>query len=224
MVARTSSAARTTRRLLGCGMVAGPLFVGAFLVEGALRPEYDPLRHPVSSLSLGPGGWTQRLNFLVTGGLYVAGAIGLWRARHQPGLATRAGPILLSTIGLGLMGAGVFASDPINGFPPGTPDAPVSTTVGRLHDLFSSPVFLCLPAAAIVYARAAARAGDRPWVLGSVGVAVAQFGTFVAAGFGFSQHPALINVGGAFQRASLIVGFGWLSGLCARAWRGSRDT
>ena len=35
--------------LLVCGMVAGPLFFAIFLTAGAVRPDYDPLRHPVSS-------------------------------------------------------------------------------------------------------------------------------------------------------------------------------
>jgi len=45
--------------VLGCGVIAGPLFVGTFLVEGATRAHYNPLRHPVSSLALGEYGWTQ---------------------------------------------------------------------------------------------------------------------------------------------------------------------
>jgi hypothetical protein len=36
-----------------------------------------PLRHPVSSLSLGPGGRVQVTSFAVTGLLYLAGAAGL---------------------------------------------------------------------------------------------------------------------------------------------------
>ena len=148
---------RTRTGLLRCGVVAGPLFSSVFLVEGAVRSDYHPLRHPISSLSLGPTGWTQRANFLLTGGLYVAGAVGLWRSRTQPGLDTRAGPILLGTVGIGLIGAGVFRCDPINGYPPGTADKSARTPAGHLHDGFSLPVFLCLPAAAVIYAHAASR-------------------------------------------------------------------
>ena len=56
-----------TRRLLRCGLAAGPVFVTAYLVEGAARDGYRPLRHPVSSLALGPGGWAQAANFAITG-------------------------------------------------------------------------------------------------------------------------------------------------------------
>jgi hypothetical protein len=55
-----------TRRLLQSGLVAGPLFVGTFLVEGLTWDGYQPMRHPVSSLALGQHGWLQVANFAVT--------------------------------------------------------------------------------------------------------------------------------------------------------------
>ncbi len=48
--------------------------------EGAVRDGYRPLRHPVSSLALGPRGWIQAGNFAVAGTLFLAGAAGLARA------------------------------------------------------------------------------------------------------------------------------------------------
>jgi Protein of unknown function (DUF998) len=53
-------------------VISGPLFVATFLVEGAARANYDALRHPVSSLELGPSGWMQSANFLVAGLLTLA--------------------------------------------------------------------------------------------------------------------------------------------------------
>jgi ATP-dependent Clp protease ATP-binding subunit ClpA len=48
---------RVKRKMfLACGAIAGPLFVLVFLVEGATRTRYDPLRRPVSSLALGDWG------------------------------------------------------------------------------------------------------------------------------------------------------------------------
>ena len=70
----TASAQRWTRGLLSCGLAAGPLFVTAFLIQGATREGYRPSRHPVSSLALGPRGWVQAANFAVTGTLVLAGA------------------------------------------------------------------------------------------------------------------------------------------------------
>jgi hypothetical membrane protein len=72
------------RPLFVCGVVAGPLFVLVFLIEGAMTPDYDPLRHPVSSLALGPFGWTQTLNFIFVGILTLAFAVGLVRLARCP--------------------------------------------------------------------------------------------------------------------------------------------
>lgn len=90
-------------RLLLAGVAAPIVFVGSFLVQGAVRPGYDPLRHPVSALSLGPGGWVQMLTFWVTGALIIAFALGLRAAG-----VGRATPILIAIVGLGLIGAGPF--------------------------------------------------------------------------------------------------------------------
>ena len=72
----TASAQRWTRGLLSCGLAAGPLFVTAFLIQGATREGYRPSRHPVSSLALGPRGWVQAANFAVTGTLVIQTANG----------------------------------------------------------------------------------------------------------------------------------------------------
>jgi hypothetical protein len=53
---------RRSTALLWGGLLAGPAFVVVYTVEGARRPGYDELRHPVSSLALGPRGW---VNFAV---------------------------------------------------------------------------------------------------------------------------------------------------------------
>src|ERR1700761_2663654 len=82
-VATVSGPEPARRGLLHCGAAAGPLFVSVFLIEGARRPGYKPLRHPVSSLSLGPRGWVQVANFATTGMLYIAGAAGLARSPGQ---------------------------------------------------------------------------------------------------------------------------------------------
>jgi hypothetical protein len=43
--------------------------------------------------------------------------------------------------------------------------------------------------------------------------------TMALAGAGFGQSPRLINLGGLFQRASIITGFAWLTALSAHALR-----
>ena len=129
-----------TRRLLRCGVAAGPVFAAVFLAEGAARDGYRPLRHPVSSLALGPRGWIQAGNFALAGTLFLAAAAGLARAGDPA--ASRAAPALIGAAGAGLIGAAVFTTDPVSGYPPGTPDALTRPTrTGIAHNLAAVPVF-----------------------------------------------------------------------------------
>src|SRR5919107_4145856 len=82
------------KALLACGAIAGPLFVIAFLFEGATRANYDSLRHPVSSLALGDYGWVQSASFVVAGLLTLAFFVGLRRALEQ-GKGSTWGPLLV---------------------------------------------------------------------------------------------------------------------------------
>jgi Protein of unknown function (DUF998) len=208
--------ARRTAAFLRCGVAAGPLFVGTFLVDGATRPDYDPLRHPVSSLALGPHGWTQTANFAIAGVLYLGFAAGLRRGPRAVA-ATRVGPLLIGAAAVGLLGSATFTTDPVSGYPPGTPDAAVaSTPAGALHDLFSVPIFLGLPVAALAFARGAWKRRDRRWAACSASSGLAMLATFVLAGAAFNQVPGLVDIGGLLQRASIVTGFGWLTALAVR--------
>ena len=105
-----------TSALLGCGAVAGPIFLGTASTEGAIRPEYHPMRHPVSSLALGPRGGIQTANFAVTGMLMLAGALGLSRAAADTA-RPRSGSAFLAAAGVGLLGSAAFVTDPVSGYP-----------------------------------------------------------------------------------------------------------
>jgi hypothetical protein len=200
-----------TSRLLAGGAIAGPLFVATFLVEGATRANYNPLRHPVSSLALGESGWTQVANFLVTGLLTLAFAVGAGRALRRVGGSTW-GPLLVGVCAVGFLGAGIFATDPLSGYPPGTPDRQLQYSVsGALHQLFSTFYFVGLPAASIVFVRHFARSGERGWAIYSALAAVAFVVAFVLAAIGFAQTAGFVNYGGLFQRLTLIVGEAWLT-------------
>src|ERR1700685_1407029 len=136
-----------TRGLLRCGVVAGPVFVAVFLIEGAARDGYHPLRHPVSSLALGSRGWIQTGNFAVAGTLFLAGAAGLARA-GDPAAGSRGATPLIGAAGAGLLGSAVFTTDPVSGYPPGTPDAPTQPSqAGAAHNLAAVPVVFGPPAA-----------------------------------------------------------------------------
>jgi hypothetical protein len=71
----------------------------------------------LSELSLGPRGFVQILNFFVFGVSQLLFARGI-AAEFPAGKASRAGPILLAAVGMGMIFGGVFVMDPI-----GTPMA-----------------------------------------------------------------------------------------------------
>jgi hypothetical protein len=209
--------ARWIRGLLYCGLAAGPVFVTVFLIEGADREGYRPSRHPVSSLALGPRGWVQAANFAVTGTLFLAGAAGLWRAGDRT-VSARMEQALIGAAGAGLIGAAVFATDPVCGYPPGTPDALTQPSrTGVIHNLAAVPVFLGLPAAAFTCSWQSVRTGHRGFGLYCAATATTMLAMMALAGAGFNQSPRLVNLAGLFQRASIVTGFGWLTALSGRA-------
>jgi hypothetical protein len=69
-----------TRSLLGAGMLAGPLYLIVGYAQALTRAGFDFRRHPLSILSNGELGWIQVANFLVSGALVIAGAVGVRRA------------------------------------------------------------------------------------------------------------------------------------------------
>ena len=207
-----------TRGLLRCGVIAGPAFVAVFLAEGAVRDGYQPLRHPVSSLALGSRGWIQAANFAVAGTLVLAGAAGLARA-GDPAACCWAAPILIGAAGAGLIGSAAFTTDPVSGYPPGTPDLPAEPSrAGAAHNLSRHPESssACPPprspaaggpgGAGSAGSRCTARAPPSPcWALWRWPARAS------------ASHPGWLLSGGLFQRAAIISGFAWLSALSARA-------
>jgi hypothetical protein len=181
------------------------------LVQGVNRLDYNPLRHPVSSLSIGESGWMQSANFIITGILLLVFTLGLHLAM-RPSRAALLGPALIGMVGLGLIGAGLFTADPVNGYPPGTPLVPQLRSLrGGLHDLFGIPVFMGLPLACLVFSRRFAIHGDRGWAIYSLLAGVGMLLTFILAGMGFNQVTGFVTVAGVYQRLSIILGFTWIA-------------
>jgi hypothetical protein len=196
---------------LMCGAIASPLFIITFLIEGVTRAHYNPLRHPVSSLSIGDLGWIQRANFIILGLLLLSFAMGLWRIFRKPGGSTW-GPLLVGFVAVGFIGAGIFTTDPLSGYPPGTPLLPLErTTPGILHDIFSTLVFLGLPAACFVFARQFFKSHKRGWGIYSIASGVGMYTAFYFAAKGFQQAEGFVELGGLYQRLSLIIGLAWLT-------------
>ena len=166
-------------RKLGCGVIAGPLFVGVFTVLGSRRAGYDWRRHAVSSLAVGREGARQRSNFMIVGGLYCVAARGLARSPSRV-VGPAVVPALVFAAGVGLIGSGLFVTDPVAGFPPerapaGGFDAVAQvapTRSGQLHNLCAIPIFVGLPVAALVAAGSAVRRREYRWATYCAGSAI----------------------------------------------------
>jgi hypothetical protein len=197
-------------RLLLCGVIGPLFFISVFLIAGATRPDYSPLRHPISSLAYGGWGWMQSINFVISGLLLFAFAIGL-RRMLRPLRGSVWGPLLIGLAGIGFIGAGFFVADPLNGYPPGTPLIPTERTVhGLLHDLFGIPVFLGLPIAGFVFRRQFARMRERRWATYSALNGLAMLTAFMLTSMGFNQVPGFADFAGLFQRLTITLGLSWI--------------
>ncbi|MEU4800881.1 DUF998 domain-containing protein [Actinosynnema sp. NPDC023587] len=151
---RTGSRTGVTGLLLGCGALAGPLYLVTGFAQAFTRDGFDLARHPFSFLSLGEGGWVQIANFVLTGLLFLAMAFGVRRALAGQRGGT-GGPVLLGIFAIGMVGGGVFVADPAFGFPVGAPDGPpeVLSWHGTLHGVAFFAAFPALVAACFVFAR-----------------------------------------------------------------------
>jgi hypothetical protein len=207
------------RLLLACGALGPLLFIVVFLIEGATRPDYNAYRYPVSSLSIGAYGWIQAANFLLVGAALIAGAIGMRRVLK----GSHGGvwvPLLIGVAGVGLLGAGVFTTDPIYGYPPNAPLVLAQYTVhGHLHDAVSALVFLGIPAACFVFTRRFVGTGERGWAVYSLLTGLGMLVFFVLAAVGFEQNAVLVSVAGVVQRLSIAIGFTWIAVLAIRLLR-----
>jgi hypothetical membrane protein len=208
----TDTATTTTRALLACGVVAGPLYIVVVLIQALTREGFDLTRHPASLLSNGDLGWVQIATFVVSGLLTIACAVGMWRVLH-PGMGGTWGPMLVGAYGAGLIAAGVFVADPADGFPPGIPAAPPDTVSwhGAVHFVVAGIAFLALIAACLVFARRFAGLGQRGWAAYCVATGVIFLAAFAGIASG-SGAPAL-NM--AFAVA-VVLGWTWVSVMAAR--------
>ena len=206
---------RTKLGLL-CGTIACPLFLMVVLIEGAIRPNYSSLLYPLSSLSIGDHGWIQTLNFILTGILLFVFSFGLKQHCNNINEKFR-GPLLIRYVGFGLIGAGIFVTDPIFGYP--SNEALILrqfTFHGRLHDVFSMFVFVCLPWACFVFRKYFITLENKVWANYSSFTAYAMIGAFIIASMGFKQVPGFVNYAGLFQRLCIGLGWTWMTLLSIR--------
>ncbi|GHO71342.1 hypothetical protein KSC_102340 [Ktedonobacter sp. SOSP1-52] len=177
-----NSATQLTKMLLVCGVVAGPLFTVVGLIQAFTRPGFDITRHALSLLENGDLGWIEITAFLLSGLLFIAGAIGMRQVMRGSRGGTW-GPILIGAVGAGLIGAGCFTADPGLGFPPGTPVSGMSWH-GLLHLIISSLSFLALVAGCFVFARRFLAQRQPGWVTYTLVSGVIAFVAFAVLASG----------------------------------------
>ncbi len=211
---RSASSASTTRSLLTCAVVASPLWAVVSLTQAATREGFDITRHPLSALSNGSLGWLQITAFLLAGALLAIGATGLRRAlRGTPG-GTWA-PRLVRIAGIGMIAAGAFVMDPIDGFPVGAPSAEAATLTWHSYAHFAagSVTFTSLIAACYVLGRHFGRGGNSRYAIAS-----RTAGTALLIGNGWAMG------GGRAGTLTLAVGavtaMLWISAVAYRTRRG----
>lgn len=202
------------RSLLRYGVVAGPLYLGVGLMQALVRDGFDLMRHPLSLLANGPGGWIQTANFVVSGVMVVAAAVGL-RRELAPG--SRLASWFLGGFGAGMLVAAVFPADPVDGFPPGTPEGfPTSiSTPGLIHFIAGALGFVSLAVSCILAGRAMSRRGDPFYARFSVLCGVVVL-------LGFFGGPVL-GGGTLGIWLGVVVGWVWLAALSLRLMRSEPD-
>ena len=199
--------AALTRVLLICGAIAGPFYLAVGLTQAFLRDGFDFGRHPLSVLANGPGGWIQTANFVLTGLMVIAAAVGLGRV---PGRRSRGLTFFLSAFGLAMIVAAVFPADPLDGFPPGTPKGPPETisTTGLIHFAAGGLGFLSLGISCFFAAWAMWRRR-----VSSLALLSLLSGLAVLIGF-FGGIMSPIGIRGIWF--AVVVGWAWLAVLSLR--------
>jgi Protein of unknown function (DUF998) len=169
----TNNSSQINSNLLNAGIVAGPFFVVVALLQAFTREGFDLVRHPASLLSLGDWGWIQIANFVLTGFLFIALALGLRRVLTW-GIGSRWVSRLFIVVGVAMIGGGVFLADPGLGFPPGAPQGVPDEMSWHAAVHGFAPIFgfLALIAALFILARRFGSQGERPlmWVTIIVGL------------------------------------------------------
>ncbi len=191
------------------GMGAASVFVSTFTIEGWLRAGYRPVGEYVSALSLGPRGWVQIASFLVTGVLLLVFAARL-RVEAREGRLSRAAPVAVGVVGLGVLLSGPFVMDPM-----GTPRSAM-TMHGVAHQILGAIVFSMMPVTCFVFLRRARTVGAwhrmRAWTVAAGTVIVGAILALKLAQLGLppNQPNALTPWIGLVQRTALVPFFMWL--------------
>ena len=202
-----------TRYMLGAGVIVGPFYLAVGVIQALVRDGFDLARHPLSVLANGPGGWIQTANFVLSGVMVLAAAVGF---RRVLGPKARALSWFLGIFGASMLAAAVFPADPVDGFPIGTPEGfPTSiSTAGLVHFIAGALGFTSLGVSCFFAARAMSRRNVRSLarlsLFSGLAILLGFFGGFALAG---------ILPGTAGIWFAVVVGWAWLTVMSLHLYR-----
>ncbi len=203
-----------TRSLLGWGVVAGPFYVVVSLAQAVTREGFELTRHQWSLLENGDLGWLQVTNFVLTGLMLLAFAVGLRRALAGERRG-RSASVLTGVFGACLVAAGVLRADPALGFPVGTPEGVGSVTAHGIGHFAAAGVgFVSIGAACFVLARRFSREGGRGLAVFSRITGVVFLGGFLCVASGAGSVAANLLFTGA-----VVLVFAWISVVAVHLYR-----
>lgn len=205
---------RITKSLLGYGVIVGPIYVVVAAAQMFTRDGYDPTRHAVSQLSNGDLGWIQIANFLVTGAMTIAAAVGVRRALG-PGTQSAWASGLLGAYGFGVFCAGIFRADPSDGFPPGTPPGMGEVSWhGLTHFAVAGLGFFCLVGACMVMGSRFARTNEAGWAWYSRITGIVFALSFIALSLSSGVAAAVVVF-----TAAVVAAWAWLAAVSVKLYR-----
>ncbi len=209
--------AAITRSLLGYGVIVGPIYLATGIGQGLMRDGFSFARHPLSVLANGNGGWIQTTNFVVSGLMVIAAAIGMWRVLRPTG---RAATVALGTYGVAMIAAAVLKADPMDGFPVGTPLGPPTSIspMGLGHFAAGGIGFVAVAVSALHTSRVMQR--RRESIMARLSLAS---GVVILLGFFGGFAVPVLAKGSIGIWMAVVVGWVWLAVLSVQLYRVSPD-
>ena len=201
----------STRALLACGAVAGPMYVTVTLAQALTRDGFDLRQHRFTLLTAGDLGWIHQSNMLLVGVLTVLLAVGAGQTLRK-GRGAVWGPRLLGLFGVAYIIGGMLTADPVAGFPLGTTPEMVQTTwQGTVQNASRGASSLLLIATSVVIARWFAAEGRRGWSWFYGAAIPTVFVALTAVGFAIGGNPVAL----AFVATPWI----WVTALAVHLYR-----
>jgi hypothetical membrane protein len=137
-------------RVAAAGAIAVALII---LALHAIKPEFEPSWRFISEYAIGRHGWIMQLAFLLWAASCAALAFGL--RQEIKGRRGRTGIVILRTVAIALVAAGLFPQDPVTAMPE------EASTSGMLHAIASLIGIPGIPLAAMLLSSSLWRSSPR---------------------------------------------------------------